>query len=97
EATNVQVESEDLEDGDNWESRRLTVTNANPFPIRYEAEFSNGAEHRFDRFGRNVVDREGKKIWSVTVPANGEAILDYRFTEIEIEEPDDDDDDDDDD
>lgn len=89
EATNVDVESEELADGDNWESRRLTVTNANPFPIRYEAEFRNGAEHRFDRFGRKVVDRDGKKVWSVTVPANGKASLDYRATEIEVEETDD--------
>jgi len=86
EAANVDVDSEDLDDGDSWEGRRLTVTNANPFPIRYEAEFRNGAEHRFDRFRRNVVDRDGKKVWSVTVPANGKASLDYRATEIEIEE-----------
>ena len=86
EATNVEVESDDLDDGDNWESRRLTVTNANPFPVRFEAEFRNGAEHRFDQFGRKVVDRDGKKIWSVTVPANGKASLDYRATEIEVEE-----------
>ena len=95
EATNVNVESEDLDDGDDWESRRLTVSNANPFPVRFEAEFSHGAEHRFDRFGRNLAERDGKKVWSVTVPANSKASLGYRVTEIEIEEPDDDDDDED--
>jgi hypothetical protein len=83
---NVDVESEELDEGDNWSRRRLTVTNANPFPIRFEAEFRHGFEHRFDRFGRKVVERDGKKIWSVVVPANGKSILDFRATEVEEEE-----------
>lgn len=54
---------------------RLTVSNANPWQIAYEAQFALGAE-RFET-SRKMTTSNGKRIWSVTVPANGRATLDY--------------------
>ncbi|MDB5671069.1 MAG: hypothetical protein JWO25_2028 [Alphaproteobacteria bacterium] len=82
EATNVEVDSEDLGEGDKWREHRLAVANANPFPILYEARFHDG-ETRFERFSRPVVRRNGRSIWRVVVPANGKATLSYRETDIE--------------
>lgn len=53
----------------------LTVSNANAWPIAYEARFSNGDE-RFAS-GAKTVMRNGQRIWAVTVPANGRATFAY--------------------
>jgi hypothetical protein len=56
-----------------WE---LTVTNAGSSPVRYEAEL--------DDYGMKLtpetelVRRDGRPVWIVTVPANGRAALRYR-------------------
>ncbi|WP_374132269.1 DUF4139 domain-containing protein [Sphingomonas sp. 28-62-20] len=54
---------------------RLTVTNANPWPIAYEAKFAptDGRMTASATLGR----RDGKALWAVSVPANGTATLDY--------------------
>jgi hypothetical protein len=46
------------------------ISNANPTPIRFELEFPNGASERVFGLPSNVVAKPGKKIWSVTIPAN---------------------------
>lgn len=61
------------------ERKRLTISNANPFPIRYEARIRIGDGERL-RAERRLVRRDGRSIWSVTVPANGRATLDYSVT-----------------
>ncbi len=58
----------------------LTVANDQPRPIRFEAEFGTSQEEVFEpsirsRLGR----RNGRPLWSVTVPANGTAHLRYRL------------------
>jgi hypothetical protein len=57
-----------------WE---LTVSNARPEPIRYEAELEIGGGS-FNPSGR-LPRRNGRPLWAVTVPANGQATLRYRF------------------
>ena len=54
---------------------RLTVTNANPWPIAYEARFPAG-DARISA-ARRLVRRDGYQVWETTVPANGSASLDY--------------------
>jgi hypothetical protein len=88
ESETVEAEVEELEDGDDWTLQRLEVSNSNPFPIRFEAEFEDDEDTRYDRFGARMASRDGKKIWSATVPANGKTRLKYR--EVDIEDPDDD-------
>lgn len=58
---------------------RLTVTNANRWPIAYEARFDLG-EGRFGADARLTV-KDGRRLWSVTVPANGTATLGYSTRE----------------
>jgi hypothetical protein len=54
---------------------RLTVSNANPRPIAYEAHIDQG-EARFAASGKTAI-KDGHRLWAVTVPANGRAVLDY--------------------
>jgi hypothetical protein len=54
---------------------RLTVDNANPWPVAYEAQFSLGTD-RFQSSAK-LTTRNGKRVWAATVPANGRATLDY--------------------
>lgn len=67
--------------GTRWSDQLLTVTNANPFPIRFEAEVVAGDSYRITRpsaaFGRH----RGRDVWAVAVPANGSASLRYRVKE----------------
>lgn len=82
-ASNVTTAAEDGEaEGKNWESKRLKVSNANPTPIRFEAEFPVADESMaFSKFSGKMLARPGKLVWAVTVPANGTATLDWRETE----------------
>jgi hypothetical protein len=56
---------------------RLTVTNDHSRPIRFEAEFEV-EEGRF-RPQRRLARRDGRPLWTVTVPARGTATLRYRM------------------
>jgi hypothetical protein len=60
----------------------LTVTNDQSAPIRYEAEFYLGDGERFEPRGIRLGTRNGRPLWTVTVPANGTATLRYRVTEL---------------
>ena len=52
----------------------LTVTNDQSAPVRFEASLAGGEVSRSSaRLGR----RDGRPLWSVTVPANGRAVLTY--------------------
>lgn len=57
---------------------QLIVSNARPEPVRFEAEFEIGSG-RFEPSG-TLPRRNGRPLWAVTVPANGEAILRYKFS-----------------
>ncbi len=55
----------------------LTVSNANPWPIAYEARFATGTGQM--RAARRLATRKGSQVWATTVPANGTATLRYFF------------------
>jgi hypothetical protein len=57
----------------------LTVTNANPWPVAYEAKFMPTVRPKLTFEGRTFL-RDGRTVWAVTVPANGSATLRYRVT-----------------
>jgi hypothetical protein len=82
EANNVTVDVEDTKYGKGWDDQMVTVSNANPFPITYEAEFALGDGNRYERFTARLFERKGKRVWRVVVPANGEAKLGYREVDI---------------
>lgn len=77
EAANVSVETDGDPRDDDAEDVVLTVRNANPHPIAFEAEFRTG-DYRLDRTSARLVERPGKRVWSVRVPANGTSVLRYR-------------------
>jgi len=87
EATQVSVEAEEIESDSQgrWVMRRFTVSNANPWPIAYEAKFQFGAEQRIERVSGKVDIRDGRMTWKVTVPANGTAQLRYRVRQIDAD------------
>lgn len=58
----------------------LTVSNDQPRPVRFEAEFGTSGEEVFEPSTRSRLGRRnGRPLWSVTVPANGTASLRYRL------------------
>jgi hypothetical protein len=80
EAAGVTARVEETESGRHREVHRLTVTNDHAVPVRYEAEFEVGERERFRPRARLPL-RHGRPLWSVIVPANGTASLDYRITD----------------
>ena len=88
EAANVSVESDWLREGKGWEEEKLTVANANPFPILYEAEFEDDDDVRFERFSKRMIRRKGKSVWRVRIAPESSASLTYREVEVEeVEDP----------
>ena len=57
---------------------RLSVTNANRWPIEYEAVLTRAGSERIDRASARLVREDGETLWRVRVPANGSATLNYR-------------------
>jgi hypothetical protein len=53
----------------------LTVTNANPYPVAFEAKLGN---RDLSAFSAKVRKKDGAWLWAVTVPANGTVTLGYR-------------------
>jgi hypothetical protein len=83
EAANVTVDDDERDSGANWSAHRLTVSNANPFPIVYEARFINDPEIRYEKFDGAVTRRNGRWIWRTAVPADGKATLGFRETGLD--------------
>ncbi|HEY0622245.1 hypothetical protein [Sphingomonas sp.] len=74
-AANVTVEARDVRKKGRVRTAELIVRNANPFAIRYEADFNLNGEVKASA---RLVAKNGRKLWAVTVPANGSATLNYR-------------------
>ena len=55
----------------------LTVTNANRFPVAFEAKLG---DRKLSAFSAKVRKKDGEWLWSVTVPANGQVMLTFRET-----------------
>jgi hypothetical protein len=81
-AEGIGVDDDEIRSGRNWDDHRLTVTNDHAAPVHYEAEFAIGDNRRF-RPRQRLASRHGRPLWSVTVPAQGTASLDYRVTLID--------------
>jgi len=75
----VSVETGDV--GRHGDRHRLTVTNANPWPIDFEARFSARDDERL-RFRQRLPRRDGRDIWSTKVPANGTVTFEYETIDI---------------
>lgn len=73
------IEEIEIEPYDSKRDRyRLTVTNANGWPIAYEARIDPGdVDYRIENTSARLGTKDGKPFWAVTVPANGTVTLDY--------------------
>jgi len=76
ESSDVMSQVELVEDGKAEDRYLLTVTNATPNPVRFEAEFDVEELTRFDP-SRRLSRRDGRPLWTVTVPANGRETIGY--------------------
>ncbi len=56
-------------------ARRLTITNANPYPVAFEAKFG---DDNVSAFSGNVRRKDGVWLWETVVPARGTAVVGYR-------------------
>ncbi len=86
EPANVSADTEWVRDGEGWEEEKLTVANANPFPILYEAEFKDNDYERYERFSERMTRRKGASVWRVRIPAESSASLTFREVEVDEEE-----------
>jgi hypothetical protein len=58
---------------------QLTVSNDQARPVKFEAEFGTQWDELFPASRAKIGRRNGRPLWSVTVPANGTATLSYRI------------------
>jgi hypothetical protein len=75
-ATQVTLDDETRDLGKRGREHRLTVRNANPYPVRFELEFYN--DIAFAGLPRGLVTKPGKRVWAKTIPANGTVRVEYR-------------------
>jgi hypothetical protein len=68
-----------------WRDHTVTLSNANPFPVRYEIDFMTNRNRKFTGLPGNVIAKPGKRVWAVTIAANGTQKLTYRAADVEEE------------
>lgn len=73
---NAQLRLSQTRGGDGL-SRRLTLTNAASIPAVVEVELAERESGQIIRLSQKLRRRDGLWLWTVTVPANGTAQLDY--------------------
>lgn len=75
-----QIEQVGQDEGDDRRYRdfRLTITNAKRLPSSVEIKLTHSDRERLTKTSSRLGRKDGKPLWKVTVPANGERILRYR-------------------
>lgn len=82
-ATQVGATIEAGESGRGWEEHLLQVSNANPYPVRYEAELEVSDSYKLGKASARLIRRKSRDVWIVEVPANGTAQLRYRLKHVD--------------
>lgn len=78
----VDADRDEIASGDDWMRYRITVENESETPERVEISFENDRDYIIDQISRRVTLRDGKRIWSVVVPAEGKRTIYYRVREV---------------
>ena len=65
--------------GKSWTDQRLTITNANPWPIHFETKLVGSDEWKRTRMSAKTVRKPAGEYWIAEVPANGTATLSFRL------------------
>ncbi|AQR75329.1 DUF4139 domain-containing protein [Sphingomonas sp. LM7] len=64
-------------------SHSLTISNAHPWPIRFEGQLAfDDTHYRLEKPSVRLGRKNGRPLWAVKVPANGVATLRYRLARI---------------
>lgn len=74
---------EETASGPRWRDYEAVVTNANPWPVRFEGDMTLWDGEKLEKPSRRLGKRFGRPLWEVTVPAGGTARLRYRLREPE--------------
>ena len=77
-ATQVTVDSANPDSGKEWEGYVLTASNANPYPVSFEAQFALEDQSHMSRMTGKLTRKDGKLLWSVQIPANASRTFGYR-------------------
>lgn len=82
-ATQVTATIDKVASGEGWRDQLLTVTNANPFAVRFEADFQDRAWDEFRRIApsQRLARKNGRDLWVVEVPANATRTLRFRLVD----------------
>lgn len=62
--------------GSSWMQMRATLTNANPAPVTYRLQLGSPVQWTLRNIGSDL--KNGQRIREVTVPANGERVIEWR-------------------
>jgi hypothetical protein len=81
-ASNVSVEIEEKGTSKKSERLAMTVSNANPFPVSFEGEFTDYTESKHFQFSEPIIRKKGKNIWKTIVPPNSQKSLRYRRNDL---------------
>lgn len=76
-APGVTATIETVASGPDWEEFDLIATSDRPHPIQFEAELEMPDDTQITR--AILRERDGMRLWAVTVPANGSRTLRYRL------------------
>ena len=80
-ATQVGVDTTNPDSAAGWEGYVLTVRNANPFAVRFEAQFALEDAPRMSRMTGKATRKDGKLLWTIVVPANASRTFGYRLAD----------------
>lgn len=75
----VALRVKDTAAGKDWHDYEAVVTNANPWPVRFEGRIALWDRETLENPSRKLGRKSGSPLWEATVPANGEARLRYRL------------------
>lgn len=80
-ATQVTTELKNDDDDPSGQTELLTVRNANPFPVRFEAEIELDDGDRLQSRA-TFTRKNGRSLWAIAVPANGTRVLRYKVVPL---------------
>jgi hypothetical protein len=79
----VRWTSVEVAQGEGWSDMRVSVANANPWPVRFELRTGLNDGEALTRPSAKLLRKDGAWLWNTAVPANGSATLTYRVSRPE--------------
>ncbi|AZI35649.1 DUF4139 domain-containing protein [Caenibius tardaugens] len=78
-ATQVHIDVQQVGERKGYDEYEVVVSNANPWPIQFEAPLRMSENYRFEKISGRIEKHEGQQKWRARIPANGTATLRYRL------------------